>query len=167
MNCYWKNVLNFVSILKRMEFLDLEHCTNWLLAFWACNPKIYKFGFVRLAYLPQIIDSSWMWVSMPLDNFQLKYPDLAFIIHTHWKLALRETIVASNKTYFHTFWTFFWKNGENPFFCHFTTLSWLLLFDFYEKNCKLLLQPEAESDAAALKMMLVCLLFFWGVEKNG
>ena len=55
---------------------------------------------------------------------------------------------------------------EKTLFCHFTTLSWLLLFDFYEKNCKLLLQPEAESDAAALKMMLVCLLFFVGVEKT-
>ena len=41
-----------------MKFLDFEHCTNWLLAFWACNPKIYWFGFVRLAYLPQIIDTS-------------------------------------------------------------------------------------------------------------
>ena len=60
---------------------------------------------------------------------------------------------------FSHFLDFFFENLEKTLFCHFTTLSWLLLLDFYEKNCKLLLQPEAESDAAALKMMLVCLLF--------
>ena len=169
MNCYWKNVLNFVSILKRMEFLDLEHCTNWLLAF--CNPKIHWFGFVRLAYLPQIIDSSWM--RDPRYKHEYQCP-LILSIEISWSCmynpyALKACTQRKDcglKQDLFSHFLYFFEKMEKTLFCHFTTLSWLLLFDFYEKNCKLLLQPEAESDAAALKMMLVCLLFFWGVEKT-
>ena len=157
-----------------MKFLDFKHCTNWLLAFWACNPKIYWFGFVRLAYLPQIIDTSMR--DLLYKHGYLNAP-WWFSIGISWSCmynpinpyALRACIQRKNcglkQDLFSHFLDFFEKM-EKTLFCHFTTLSWLLLFDFYEKNCKLLLQPEAESDAAALKMMLVCLLFFVGVEKT-
>ena len=120
MNCYWKNVLNFVSILKRMEFLDLEHCTNWLLAF--CNPKIHWFGFVRLAYLPQIIDSSWM--RDPRYKHEYQCP-LILSIEISWSCMYnpyalkactqRKDCGLKQDLFSHFLDFFFWKSGENPF----------------------------------------------------